>query len=122
MTIETINVASLLGVLQGFRFHYAHETQLQEGIAAALVQSEVDFEREVKLSARDRIDFMVGRTGIEVKVGHSLASVMKQVHRYMQHQKIDGLLLVTNRCRHSIVPKTVNGKPVAVLFLGWGTL
>jgi hypothetical protein len=35
---------------------------------------------------------------------------------------VDELLLVTNRCRHSIVPETINGKPVAVLFLGWGAL
>lgn len=112
----------LLAVLKTFRFRYDDEMRLQEGIAAVLASSHIPFEREVKLSQHDRIDFMTGRLGIEVKVGHPLTSVMKQVHRYMQIGEVDELLLVTNRCRHSIVPETINGKPVAVLFLGWGAL
>jgi hypothetical protein len=119
---RSMTANKLREALGGFRFRYAHEEQLQEGIAAALEKSGISFSREVKLTARDRIDFMVSRVGIEVKVGHPLASVMEQLHRYVQSSDVDGLLLVTNRCRHAIIPEVIGGKPVAVLFLGWGTL
>lgn len=108
--------------LEGYKFQYADEMQLQEGIANALAGSKISFVREVRLTPQDRIDFMVEKTGIEVKVGHPLASVMRQIHRYMQSDGIGELLLVTNRCRHAIIPKFVNGKPVEVLFLGWRML
>lgn len=114
--------AELRAVLEGFRFQYANEIELQNGIARALSDSKIEFEREVRLTGRDRIDFMAGRIGIEVKVGHPLSSVMRQVHRYMQSGMIDELLVVTNRCRHSIIPESINGKSVEVLFLGWGML
>jgi hypothetical protein len=79
-----VTANELLAVLKTFRFRYDDEMRLQEGIAAVLASSHIPFEREVKLSQHDRIDFMTGRLGIEVKVGHPLTSVMKQVHRYMQ--------------------------------------
>lgn len=106
--------------LGAYRFNYAHETDLQQGIQKALETEHIEFTPEVVLSAHDRIDFMVGRVGIEVKVGHPLASVMRQIHRYAQSEKVDELLLITNRCRHLHLPESINGKPVEVLFLSWG--
>lgn len=117
---DKITAVEIKTVLAGYGFHYAHEAQLQEGVALALNKESIEFEREVRLGAHDRIDFMVGRVGIEVKVGHPLSSVIKQVHRYMQHD-IDELLLVTNRCRHALVNSIINGKRVEYLFLGWGS-
>jgi hypothetical protein len=108
--------------LSRYRFNFVHEDQLQNGIAQALVTEGIEFEAEVKLSVRDRIDFMVGKLGIEVKVASPPALVMKQIHRYAQLPQIDEILLITNRCRHLMVPEIVNGKPVEVLFIAWGML
>jgi hypothetical protein len=112
----------LHGIIGRYNFNYSHEVALQEGIARVLTIEQMEFAREVALTQRDRIDFMVGRLGIEVKVGHPLAQVMRQLHRYAQLEQVDELLLVTNRCRHAMVPEQINGKPVEVLFLGWGLL
>ena len=109
-------------ILKTYRFNYANEQELQEGIRRAFMAEQLDFGEEVSLTKQDRIDFTVGRVGVEVKVGHPLAAVMRQVHRYSQSDLIDELLLVTNRCRHAIIPKVINGKPVEVLFLGLGML
>ena len=117
-----MNARDLRDLLGSFRFQYADEIQLQDGIARVLKDSHIEFEREFRLSQRDRIDFMVEKVGIEVKVGHPLASVMRQVHRYMQSSEVEELLVVTNRCRHSIIPQIINDKPVEVLFLAWGML
>lgn len=116
------SATSIRELLGGHRFHYANEDQLQAGIAAALTAAGIAHEREVRLTAHDRIDFLVERLGIEVKVGHPLASVIRQLHRYAQCEQIDELLLITNRCNHALVPESINGKRIEVLFLGWGTL
>lgn len=113
---------SLCDLLGKYRFRYANEIALQDGIQIVLRAENLEFSREVVLSGRDRIDFMVGSIGLEVKVGHPLAQVMQQIHRYAQQEQVSELLLVTNRCRHAIVPEVINGKPVVVLFLGWGLL
>jgi hypothetical protein len=117
-----MNAQQVCNILKGYRFNYANEQDLQEGIKRAFTAEGLEFGEEVSLSKRDRIDFMVDRVGVEVKVGHPLSAVMRQIHRYSQDEQIDELLVVTNRCRHSIIPEIVNGKPVVVLFLGWGML
>lgn len=113
------DLSKLLGT---YRFNYTREAELHNGIRVALEKEKIEFLAEVRLTKHDRIDFMVGTTGVEVKVGHPLASVMRQVHRYMQCEGVSELLIVTNRCRHSIVPGIINDKKVEVLFLGWGML
>ncbi len=86
--------------IRAFDFRYGDEDQLQQGLAAALESEGFDVQREVRLNARDRIDLMVDRVGIEVKVAGATASVGRQLARYAQHD-LDGLVLVTNKLRHS---------------------
>jgi hypothetical protein len=105
-------------VLRGFQFHFATEEALQAGIERALQESNIAFQREVKLNDTDRIDFLIARTGLEVKTKGSDASVVRQLHRYAQVDSIDELLLVTTRARHELlVPATLNKKPVEVMRL-----
>lgn len=117
-----MKASELAAILKGYRFNYGNEAQLQEGIRLALEGKGIQFASEVSLTSHDRIDFMVGRTGVEVKVGHPTASVMRQVHRYAQSEQVDEILLITNRCRHAMVAQEINGKRIEVLFLGWGML
>jgi len=72
---------------------------------------------EVRLTAADRIDFMVGRIGIELKIKGSLSDVTRQLHRYAQSPDVDALLLVTTRMKLRHMPPTMNGKPVLVAVL-----
>lgn len=107
----------ILSVLRAYRYRFTSEAGLQAGIAAALAAAEIPFEREVSLSASDRIDFLVGGCGIEVKVDGATAAVLRQLHRYAQHERIRSLVLVTSRSRHRQMPEALNGKPVGVVGL-----
>lgn len=51
----------LTAVLNGFRFRFITERDLQDGIEAAFIERQIEYRRELVLSAADRPDFMVGR-------------------------------------------------------------
>ena len=68
------------------RLPAATELALQDAIALAFTAAGIAFEREVHLSAEDRVDFMVeGNVGVEVKIAGGLSEVTRQLHRYAQH-------------------------------------
>lgn len=79
---------------------------------------------EVELAIGERIDFVVrGATlpeaidvGIEVKVAGQMAAVMRQLGRYLAHN-IGGLVLVTTKSYHRLVPRVIADKPVEVVWL-----
>jgi hypothetical protein len=104
--------------IRAHRFHYADEDRLQRGLAALFGDQA---EREVRLDSRSRIDLMVGRVGIEVKVAGKPSAVLRQVERYLASDQLDGLVLVTTRVRHR-PPAIVNGKPVRTVSLAGGGL
>lgn len=102
--------------IQEARFRYRSEGQLQIGIRSLLLHHHVpeqEIKREVRLSGRDRIDFLIGALGIEVKVDGTPASVWRQLARYATHEQVGELLLVTTRVRHVAGgPVELGGKPV----------
>lgn len=109
------STAALVAVLRSHRFNEATEDQLQLGVAAALSSCGVAFEREVRLTAADRIDFMVGSVGVECKIDGSLPALIRQLFRYAQSERVSELVLLTTRVRLSRVPDAMNGKPVSVV-------
>lgn len=117
MTLDEI-----VAVIGAHRFNYSDEDQLQEALAGALRSRGFTVEREAILNARDRIDLLVARVGIEVKVASDVRRVRAQITRYCASDLLDGLVLVTNRARHAQLAGTYNGKPVAVASLIAGGL
>jgi len=93
------------------------EDNLQQSMAAAFTRAGLAFEREVALSAADRIDFVLGEIGIEVKVDGSAPALIRQLQRYAQHGRLRALLVVTTRARLMQLPAELSGKPVHVLSL-----
>jgi hypothetical protein len=104
-------------VIKAQRYRYSGEAQLQEGIAGALAAAGITAVREVHLAGPDRIDFMAGALGIEVKVAGQSASVARQLARYAKSPEVEELMLVTTRARHRSVPREIGGKPVHVVLL-----
>lgn len=92
----------------------ALEVDLQDGVALALGGLALPFTREATLDGRSRIDFLVGRTGIEVKTGGSLSDLTRQLHRYAASTLLDGLVVVSPLHRHRALPAELRGKPIAV--------
>lgn len=103
-------------ILSRHRFDVSTETVLQEQIAAAFTAAGIEFQREKVLSAQDRIDFMVGTLGIEVKIKGSPSAIYRQCNRYCALPEISELLLVTGRAMG--LPGEIEGKPCYLLNLG----
>jgi hypothetical protein len=110
----------LVAALRTRRYRYANEDDLQLGITQVLTLERVPFVREVRLAPREKIDFMVGRIGVEVKIKGSFSSVARQLLRYAPH--VDALVLVTGRSQLDRMPPTLGGKPVRVVALLGGIL
>ncbi len=87
----------LATLLRGHRYRYGRETELHAALAEALRRAGHAFEREVRLTAQDRIDFLVGDLGVEVKIKGGPSDVAGQLNRYAAHGRVAGLLLVTDR-------------------------
>lgn len=110
-------------VLRANAFTFGNEAELQAGIATALQSGGVAFDREVVLGVGDRIDFVVGSIGVEVKLKASTNAVIRQLHRYAQVEALSSLLLVTSSLRlASAVPHELNGKTVAVFCIAGDAL
>lgn len=110
--------AAIAAVLRGHRYLFDDEIELQDGLEDALSANGIAGEREVRLSSRDRIDFLIGRVGIEVKIGGNVDSLVRQLTRYAHSDQIDELIAVVSRPKLSAVPGTVAGVPVQVVFVG----
>ncbi len=121
-----LSPSDLASRLRTFRYHATSEADIQRALGQALTRLGIPHIREHVLTARDRLDFLVSPDltpalsgaglGIEVKVGGSAQDAVRQVHRYLQHDALTGILLVTTRLTHRL-PDTIGGKPVAVLHL-----
>ena len=109
--------ADVVSALADFEFHYSDEDMLQEGIAAALTARGFEVCREVRLNSRDRIDLVVERIGIEVKIAGGAPSVRRQCDRYLKSEAIDEVILVSTRPRHAVV--ATPGVTVLTLLTPW---
>jgi hypothetical protein len=108
----------VVDVIRGHRFRYVDEDELQRGLTAALSASGLPVEREVRLDARSRIDLLVGRVGVEVKVGGATGALERQVERYAASDAVDAIVVVSSRVRHLRLPAELNGKPIEVVSAG----
>ena len=97
------------------------EYDIHAAVAGALDGSGLGYAHEYKLGPRNRIDFLVGRVGIEVKKGRPATSdLTRQLRRYLAADALDGLIVVTQRV--TAVPGVICGKPVILVSLNrlWG--
>jgi hypothetical protein len=109
---------ALLEALRATRFHYTSEDDLQRGIAKVLETAGIPHQREFRLGAQSRLDFMVeGGLGIEVKIDGSAMDLGYQVLRYLKDEAVKGIVVVTTRSSHRDLPRELEGKPIWVLYL-----
>ena len=97
------------------------EYDIHAAVADALRDAGRAFEHEYRLGPRRRIDFRVGRIGIEVKKGRPASSALTaQLRRYMESDALDGAIVVVQRA--TALPETLGGKPVCLISLNrlWG--
>ena len=115
-----MTVDDLHALLSRFAFRFASEADLQDGIETVLRDAGIAYERERILTKRDRIDFMVGGVGVEVKIAGGQAEVLRQLARYAGRVEVASLLLVTSRVQLGNMPPDICGKRLRVLSLRTG--
>lgn len=114
------DLATLTRLLQSNRFPLTDEKRTQSEIEATLLAAGIAFEREVRLSSKDIVDFMVeGGIAVEIKIKGQARSIYRQLMRYAEHPAVEQILLATSVSMH--LPSTIEGKPakVASLSQGW---
>jgi len=112
-----MSAEQIAAILRSHAFHWTIEIELQDAIATALTAAGVPFLREHKLAPGDRIDFLAGTVGLEVKIGGSLANLTRQLHRYAQSPRIAELVVVLGRRRLEGLPSMLCEKPLHVVSL-----
>lgn len=110
----------VVAVVQAREWRYTNEDELQESLATILCDLGFDAKREQPLGGAGTIDILIGRVGVEVKVGQSIATVIRQLARYAKSGLVDGLVLVTNRAGHRHVPQSIGDVPIVVVLAGVG--
>lgn len=110
-----MTAAAIADVVAGHAYRYADETQLQAGLEEAMCRAGYQPVREVALGGAGRIDFLVDRVGVEVKVAGEVGAVHRQLVRYAARREVDELLLVTTRRVHTRLPGTIGGKACRVV-------
>ena len=110
---------NIIELLSNKKFDLHNEKVLQQQIEECLIKVGLEFKREVSLSHKDIIDFVVsvnGETiGLEVKISGNAKSIYKQCERYCKHP-IDAIVLVTNKTIR--LPEKINMKPTGIVKLG----
>ncbi len=99
--------------LARYRLPVSVELAMQDAVESALRGERLPFRREVKRGG-DRIDFLVGSVGVELKVKGSASEVLRQLERYAAWDEITELLLVTSKGAHRALPERVGGKVLLV--------
>ena len=97
------------------------EYDIHAQVASALGAASLAYEHEYRLGPRCRIDFKVGRVGIEVKKGRPASSdLTRQLRRYLESDELDAVIVVTQRVTR--LPETILGKRVELISLNrlWG--
>lgn len=109
----------LAQLFEGHRFKVTSEAELQRALDELLRSNKCRFEREHELSPRNIVDFYLieHSIAVEVKMRGSFAEVLRQLHRYAEHNVVHSLVLVTTRVQHRGMPTKMHGKPVHVVML-----
>jgi len=115
-------LCAVLDALKELRSPFAlYETDIHQMVAKRLSDAELPFIHEAKLGPGCRIDYLVGKVGIEIKKGKPEAKTLKrQIMRYAAFDEVEALVVLTQRT--VALPKEVLGKPVHVIVLNqlWG--
>lgn len=108
----------LVDLLTTHRFTYTCEEDLQRGVETVLKENDLPYVREARLSSTDRPDFLVENSiAVELKVKGSPNHVMRQLMRYVHHEKVKAVVLVTTKSSHRSIPMSLGGKPIYIAYL-----
>lgn len=124
--MQELSPRDIRNLLRAHQYRHANEIELHGGISDVLTRAGLTPQREVHLSERDRLDFLVDlpraggppvTLGIEVKIAGEPGDVRRQLERYAGSDRVGELMLVTTRYKHLLaIPRVldVGGTPTPV--------
>ena len=104
--------------LTGKRFPLEDEKRCQSTIEEAL-SIFADMRREVKCTG-GVIDFVVGRTGVEVKLKGAKEAIRRQIRRYAKDDQLDAIILLT--AKPVGMESEIDDKPIVEIRMGMSWL
>jgi len=108
-------------VIASARINLTTEAAAHRDVLATLTAAGIEYESEVRLAPKERIDVMCGSVGIEIKVGHPRRAIWNQLRRYAALGQVKALVLATGTAWPAHIGQ-VDGVPLAVANLARGWL
>lgn len=119
--MPSMRITAVTQLLRRSRLPSSSEAALQIALERVLTEAGLIFEREARLSAGERIDFLVeGGIGIEAKVRYPRRAIYRQLERYAAKEQVTGLILVTGTAIG--LPSAIGGKPSYYVSIGRSSL
>jgi len=113
---------AVLIAVQGIRAPACNEEyDIHRMVQQAREQAGLLFRHEATLAPGCRIDFLVGRTGIEIKKSRpDRKRLIQQLHRYLESDMLDSVIVISERTVS--LPAKLLGKEVTEVSLSrlWG--
>lgn len=115
-------IQAILNALSAIRISaQPEEAEIHSAVAQALNAAGIAHIHEYKLAPGQRIDFISGKIGIEVKKSRPAASQLRrQLTRYLENAELDAMIVVLQK--PCALPACICAKPVYVVALNrlWG--
>jgi hypothetical protein len=90
-------INTIIELIRSARLDLSNEKRAQADLEQVFTVSGISFDREVRLTESDIVDFMVDGIGIELKLrGARKMDVFRQLRRYAGHERVGSLLLASN--------------------------
>lgn len=114
---ESQSPTHIIRLLRAALIDLSNEKRAQADVEHVLDRAGVSFDREVRLSAVDIVDFMVGGLAVELKLkGARKKDVFRQLCRYARHPSVSALVLASNLSMG--LPPQIEGKDAYFVKLG----
>lgn len=110
-------IPTIVDLIRSARIDLSTEKRAQTDVEQLLAQAGIAFEREVRLTESDIVDFMVDDIGIELKLrGARKKDVYRQLCRYARYPRVGSLILASNLSMG--LPGQIEGKDAYFVRLG----
>lgn len=94
--VKTIDELGIL--ISSHNYRYSNEKDLQMALEALFKKHNVTFKREVHLSPKDIIDFVVEieshKVGLEIKIDGTQNALLRQLNRYISYEELTAVFVV----------------------------
>jgi hypothetical protein len=108
---------AIIQLLRSTTIDLSNEKRAQADVEKVLTLSGIPFQREVRLSSEDVVDFFVEGVALELKLkGAKKKEVYRQLCRYAKHPSVTVLVLASNLSMG--LPAVIEGKDAYFVKLG----